>query len=140
MNTSNNSNNKDNQNTQTVEDPIDNSQRVLVRNTVTGFEQGIAAVTGFLTSGPIGALASWGIIRGVQGKWTPWFIIGIPLCVIINLINIFLIGLIIPSMVEESEQSSTFKNSNMYLSLVTSMNLEDSKILKTYGDASSTRR
>ena len=41
-------------------DPIDSSQRVLVRNTVTGFEQGIAAVVGLLTAGPIGALASWG--------------------------------------------------------------------------------
>ena len=31
-----------------VEDPTDNSQRLLIRNTVTGFEQGIAAAAGFL--------------------------------------------------------------------------------------------
>ena len=70
-----------------VEDPTDNSHRVLIRNTVTGFEQGIAAAAGFFTGGPIAAIASWGAIRGLQGKWTPWFVLGIPSCVVINLIN-----------------------------------------------------
>ena len=124
MSTSNNLN-KDNQNNQVVEDPIDNTQRVLIRNTVTGFEQGIAAVAGLLTAGPIGALASWGTIRGVQGKWTPWFVIGIPLCVIINLVNFLIIGLITASMVEESEKSSTLKNPNNYLNVVAAINLDD---------------
>ena len=124
MSTSNNLN-KDNQNNQVVEDPIDNTQRVLIRNTVTGFEQGIAAVAGLLTAGPIGALASWGTIRGVQGKWTPWFVIGIPLCVIINLVNFLIIGLITASMVEESEKSSTLKNPNNYLNVVATINLDD---------------
>ena len=32
-----------------VEDPTDNSQRILIRSTVTGFEQGIAAVAGLFT-------------------------------------------------------------------------------------------
>jgi len=117
--------NKENQNNQVVEDPIDNTQRVLIRNTVTGFEQGIAAVAGFLTAGPIGALASWGTIRGVQGKWTPWFVIGIPLCAIINLVNFLIIGLITASMVEESEKSSTLKNPNNYLNVVATINLDD---------------
>ena len=115
--------NKENQNNQVVEDPIDNTQRVLIRNTVTGFEQGIAAIAGLLTAGPIGALASWGTIRGVQGKWTPWFVIGIPLCAIINLVNFLIIGLITASMVEESEKSSTLKNPNNYLNVVATINL-----------------
>ena len=62
--------------TTTTPDPITpNTERVLVRNTVTGFEQGIAATAGLFTAGPAGALASWATIRGVQGKWTPWFIL-----------------------------------------------------------------
>ena len=117
--------NKENQNNQVVEDPIDNTQRVLIRNTVTGFEQGIAAIAGLLTAGPIGALASWGTIRGVQGKWTPWFVIGIPLCAIINLVNFLIIGLITASMVEESEKSSTLKNPKNYLNVVATINLDD---------------
>ena len=45
--------------TTTTPDPISNNvERVLVRQTATGFEQGIAAVAGLLTCGPIGALAS----------------------------------------------------------------------------------
>ena len=78
-----------------IPDPVEISQsRVLVRQTASGFEQGIAALAGLLTAGPIGALASWGTIRGVQGKWTPWFILGIPSIVGINIINIILLGMI----------------------------------------------
>ena len=84
--------NKDNQ----IEDPTDNSHRVLIRNTVTGFEQGIAAAAGFFTGGPIAAIASWGAIRGLQGKWTPWFVLGIPSCEGINLINIAMKEVYIP--------------------------------------------
>ena len=70
-------------------DPVSsNTERVLVRNTVTGFEQGIAAVAGLFTAGPLGAVASWATIRGVQGKWTPWFILGVPGMVGINVVNI----------------------------------------------------
>ena len=58
-------------------DPVDNTQRVLVRQTATGFEQGIAATAGLFTAGPLGAPASWATIRGTQGKWTPWFILGL---------------------------------------------------------------
>ena len=82
--------------TSTTPDPIsNNTERVLVRNTVTGFEQGIAALTGLLTAGPIGALASWGVIRGVQGKWTPWFILGVPASITLNVIQLFVLGVII---------------------------------------------
>lgn len=90
-------------------DPIDsNTERVLTRNTVTGFEQGIAAVAGLLTCGPIGALASWGSIRGLQGKWTPWFILGIPSVVVINIFNIIILsmlGSISPEGTENQDQS-----------------------------------
>ncbi len=92
--------------TTTTPDPIsNNTERVLVRNTVTGFEQGIAAVAGFFTAGPLGALASWGTIRGVQGKWTPWFILGVPGMVAINVVNIAAIAVIGGG---ESGDSSTY--------------------------------
>ena len=78
--------------THLTSDPVDNNtERVLVRNTATGFEQGIAATAGFFTAGPLGALASWGTIRGLQGKWTPWFILGIPAAIGINVVNVGLL-------------------------------------------------
>ena len=81
--------------TTTVPDPITPQvERVLVRNTATGFEQGIAATAGLFTAGPLGALASWGAIRGLQGKWAPWFILGVPAIVGINLVNIFALAMI----------------------------------------------
>ena len=74
--------------TTTTPDPIDNNvERVLVRNTVTGFEQGIAATAGLFTAGPLGAVAAWATIRGVQGKWTPWVILGVPASAAINVVN-----------------------------------------------------
>ena len=78
-------------------DPVDTAGRVLIRSTVTGFEQGIAATAGFFTAGPLGALASWGTIRGCQGKWTPWFVLGLPAVVIINVVNIAVIGALMTS-------------------------------------------
>ena len=57
---------------------------MLFKGSVTGFEQGVAALAGLFTAGPLGALASWAAIRGVQGKWTPWFILGIPSAIAIN--------------------------------------------------------
>ena len=81
--------------TTTTPDPISNNvERVLVRNTVTGFEQGIAAAAGLFTAGPLGALASWGAIRGVQGKWTPWFVLGVPAAIAINLVNVFALAMV----------------------------------------------
>ena len=112
-----------------VEDPIDSSKRVLVRNTVTGFEQGIAAVIGLFTAGPIGALAAWGTIRGVQGKWTPWVLIGIPLSIIINLINFLIFTIIAALIVAVSEDySSKIYNPRMYLMAVSSINLDIDKV------------
>lgn len=90
----------------TTPDPIStNTERVLVRSTVTGFEQGIAAVAGLFTAGPIGALASWGTIRGVQGKWTPWFILGVPGAIAINVVNVVALT-VITSGTSESDTSS----------------------------------
>ena len=108
-----------------VQDPIDSSQRVLVRNTVTGFEQGIAAVIGLFTAGPIGALAAWGTIRGVQGKWTPWVLLGIPLSIVINLINFLIFTVIAALIVAVSEDySSKIHNPRMYLMAVSSINID----------------
>tara|TARA_Y100000739_G_C20426085_1_gene381207 strand:- start:60 stop:758 length:699 start_codon:yes stop_codon:yes gene_type:complete len=76
------------QNNFVTDDPVDANQRVLVRQTATGFEQGIAALAGLCTAGPLGALASWGAIRGLQGKWTPWFILGVPSAVVLNAVQI----------------------------------------------------
>ena len=109
-----------------VEDPTDNSQRLLIRNTVTGFEQGIAAAAGFFTGGPIAAIASWGAIRGLQGKWTPWFILGIPSCLVINLINIAILGITF----SEDDRTSTLKNPNNHLNVVATINLDDPKFNK----------
>lgn len=65
--------------------PIGNGdQPTVVQGDVTGFEQGIAALAGLFTAGPLGALASWAAIKGVQGKWAPWFILGIPSAIAIN--------------------------------------------------------
>jgi len=68
-----------------IESPIeDGHTSTLVRGSVTGFEQGVAALAGLFTAGPLGSLASWAAIRGAQGKWTPWFILGIPSAIAIN--------------------------------------------------------
>lgn len=74
-----------------ISDPVSNHSRVLVRQTATGFEQTIAASAGFFTAGPLGAIASWATIRGCQGKWTPWFVLGLPAVVVINVINVAVI-------------------------------------------------
>lgn len=76
----------------TTPDPITSTERVLVRSTATGFEQSIAAVAGFFTAGPVGALASWGALRGLQGKWAPWFILGIPSAIAINVIQLIVLA------------------------------------------------
>ena len=76
----------------TTPDPIDNTERVLVRSTATGFEQTIAAMAGFFTAGPLGAVASWGALRGLQGKWAPWFILGVPSAIAINIVQLVIIA------------------------------------------------
>ena len=80
--------------TQTTPDPITTQERVLVRSTATGFEQGIAAMAGLFTAGPLGSLAAWGALRGLQGKWAPWFILGIPASVTLNVVQLLIIAAI----------------------------------------------
>ena len=109
-----------------VDDPTDNSHRVLIRNSVTGFEQGIAAAAGFFTGGPLAAIASWGAIRGLQGKWTPWFVLGIPSCVVINLINIAILASIGITF-SEDDRTSSLKNPNNHSNVVATVNLDDAK-------------
>ena len=84
----------------TTPDPITNQERVLVRSTATGFEQGIAATAGLFTAGPLGSLAAWGAIRGLQGKWAPWFILGIPASVALNVVQLLIIAAITGATVE----------------------------------------
>ncbi len=81
--------------TQTTPDPITTQERVLVRSTATGFEQGIAAMAGLFTAGPLGAVASWGALRGLQGKWAPWFILGVPASVALNVVQLVILGAIL---------------------------------------------
>jgi hypothetical protein len=91
----------------TTPDPITNQQRVLVRNTVTGFEQSIAGMFGLLTAGPLGALASWGAIRGLQGKWAPWAILGIPAAPVLIIVQAFAIMAISPDTYQVPSSSGT---------------------------------
>ncbi len=80
--------------TNTTPDPITTQERVLVRSTATGFEQGIAAMAGFFTAGPLGSVAAWGALRGLQGKWAPWFILGIPASITINVAQLLILAAI----------------------------------------------
>lgn len=88
----------------TTPDPITDQERVLVRSTATGFEQGIAALAGLLTAGPVGSLAAWGAIRGLQGKWAPWFILGVPAAVAINAVQLVMLLLILGATVEYDDK------------------------------------
>ena len=93
----------------TTPDPVTTQERVMVRQTATGFEQAIAGVTGFFTAGPIGALAAWGAIRGLQGKWTPWFLLGLPASFAINvfyLVMLVLLGALSTEVEEDAKKSA----------------------------------
>ena len=76
----------------TVADPISNQERVLVRQTATGVEQVIAAGAGLITAGPLGAAASWAVLRGVQGKWAPWSVAGFVCAPILLILQFAVIG------------------------------------------------
>ena len=78
----------------TIPTAASTQQAVLIRNTVTGGEQAIAGVAGLLTAGPLGALASWGALRGLQGKWAPWFVLGIPAAPVLGLVQLAVVGAI----------------------------------------------
>lgn len=79
----------------TVETSVPGQQAVLVQAAVTGGEQVIAGVAGLVCAGPLGALASWGAIRSLQGKWGPWTVLGIvtsPILAVGQLVGLGLIG------------------------------------------------
>ena len=88
-----------------------------VQGTVTGTQQTMAAVLGFLTAGPIGSIAGWGMIRAVQGRWMTWFLIGVPAAMVINLFNVIALGLLIgpeeSSVVSPAEPSAPVTESKM---------------------------
>ena len=67
----------------------------MVRNTATGFEQGIAAAAGMFTE-TTGALENKGTIRGLQGKWTPWFILGLPAAPVLLIGQLAFLGAVLP--------------------------------------------
>ena len=88
-----------------------------VQGTVTGTQQTMAAVLGFLTAGPIGSIAGWGVIRAVQGRWMTWFLIGVPAAMVINVFNLIALGLLIgpeeSSVVSPAEPSAPVTESKM---------------------------
>ena len=82
----------------------------MVRQTATGFEQSIAGLVGLLTAGPLGALAAWGALRGLQGKWTPWVILGIPAAPVLLVGQLIVAGAVMAPMVEDYEPNNTSYN------------------------------
>ena len=101
-----------------VQDPIDSSQRVLARNTVTGFEQGIAAVIDYLPK--IGAPVLGP--KGVQGKMDPMGAYRpASIIIIINFPIFIIIAAVIAAVSEEYSQTT---NPKMYLMAVSSINLD----------------
>jgi len=98
--------------TQTTPDPITTQERVLVRSTATGFEQGIAALAGFFTAGPLGCLAAWGALRGLQGKWAPWFILGVPSAIVINIVQLTILGAILSTGLEGGDDNRWTPDAN----------------------------
>lgn len=51
---------------------------------VAASQQILAALAGLCTAGPLGALASLAAIRGLHGKWSTWFLLGVPAAITIN--------------------------------------------------------
>ena len=107
-------------NNTTTPDPITNQERVMVRQTATGFEQGIAATTGFFTAGPLGAVAAMFALRGLQGKWTPWFLLGIPVSIAIN---IFYVIVLVTAGVVTDEADTTKNESAMIRTTTTELTI-----------------
>ena len=103
----------------TTPDPITSQERVLVRSTATGFEQAIAAMAGLFTAGPLGVLAAWGAIRGLQGKWAPWFVLGIPAAIGLNIFQLILLAAILGPTIEEPKSTETITYINNTTEIIT---------------------
>ena len=71
--------------------------------TVPKFEQAVAALAGLFTAGPVGALAAWGAIRGLRGKWTPWLVLGFPAALTINVLQVIFLATTIATFTELPE-------------------------------------
>jgi hypothetical protein len=74
-------------------------QPVYVQQTCTTAELSTAGMVGLLTAGPLGALASYRVLKEFQGKWGGWFIaglVGAPLCLGIQLIALSVVGSLLP--------------------------------------------
>ena len=113
----------------TTPDPITNQERVMVRQTATGFEQGIAGLAGLLTAGPLGAAASWATIRGLQGKWAPWAIlgfIGAPVCVFVQAVTIGMLTSATTPSIAPQPQASEVKQSVVASSNLPAYNVSNS--------------
>ena len=62
----------------------------IIRKDVTWFETCVAGGVGLFTGGPIGALAAGASLRGLQGKWVVWALLGIPGTIVVNALNLSL--------------------------------------------------
>jgi hypothetical protein len=60
---------------------------------VTGSEQAIAGIFGFLTAGPVGYMASIATIRGTKGSWFPWFALGIVAAPVLFWTQVLVLGI-----------------------------------------------
>ena len=74
--------------------PIPPNGPTAVVQTVSQGEQIAAAGIGLITAGPLGAAASWATIKGMQGKWTPWLLVGIVAAPVLGFAQFFALGLL----------------------------------------------
>ena len=69
-------------------------QAIQVVGVASDGEQIIAGGIGLLTAGPLGALAAWGAIRALAGKWTPWMVLGFVASPVLLGFQLFVLGAI----------------------------------------------
>ena len=62
---------------------------------VTGTEQTIAGIFGFLTAGPAGYMASIATIRSTKGSWFPWFALGIVAAPVLFGTQVLVLGIVL---------------------------------------------
>jgi len=74
--------------------PASPNEPTAVVQTVSQGEQIAAAGIGLITAGPLGAAASWACLKGVQGKWTPWLLVGIFAAPVLSVTQFFALSLL----------------------------------------------
>ena len=67
-------------------------QAIQVVGVASDGEQIIAGGIGLITAGPLGALAAWGAIRALAGKWTPWMVLGFVASPVLLGFQLFVLG------------------------------------------------